>query len=47
VGLSDIVPVLPHARSVVMVEMVAGVMYIALVVARLVGLANVRAARRS
>lgn len=46
VGLSDIVPVLPHARSVVMVEMVAGVMYVALVVARLVGLANVRSARR-
>ncbi len=38
VGLSDVVPVLPHARSVVMVEMVAGVLYIALVVARLVGL---------
>lgn len=38
VGLSDIVPVLPHARSVVMVEQVAGVLYIALVVARLVGL---------
>jgi Ion channel len=38
VGLSDIVPVLPHARSLVMVEQVAGVLYIALVVARLVGL---------
>lgn len=38
VGLSDIVPVLPHARSVVMVEQVTGVMYVALVVARLVGL---------
>ncbi|MGZ5398725.1 MAG: ion channel [Nocardioides sp.] len=37
-GLSDVVPVLPHARSVVMVEMVAGVLYVALVVARLVGL---------
>ncbi|HEX5860588.1 MAG TPA: potassium channel family protein [Nocardioides sp.] len=38
VGLSDIVPVLPHARSLVMVEQVAGVLYVALVVARLVGL---------
>ena len=39
VGLSDVIPVLPHARSLVMVEMVAGVLYVALVVARLVGLA--------
>lgn len=38
VGLSDIVPVGQHARSLVMVEAVAGVFYIALVVARLVGL---------
>jgi Ion channel len=38
VGLSDIAPVLPNARSLVMVEQVAGVLYIALVVARLVGL---------
>ena len=38
VGLSDIMPVLPHARSLVIVEQVAGVLYIALVVARLVGL---------
>jgi hypothetical protein len=37
-GLSDIVPVLDHARSLVMVEMVVGVFYVALVVARLVGL---------
>ncbi len=38
VGLSDVVPVEPHARSLVMVEMVAGVLYVALVVSRLVGL---------
>lgn len=38
VGLSDIVPVQDHARSLVMIEMVAGVFYVALVVARLVGL---------
>ena len=42
VGLSDIVPVLGHARSLVMVEQVAGVFYVALVVARLVGLSFVR-----
>jgi hypothetical protein len=46
VGLSDIVPVLDHARSLVMVEQVAGVFYIALVVARLVGLTIVRTSRR-
>jgi hypothetical protein len=38
VGLSDVNPVLGHARSLVMVEQVAGVFYVALVVARLVGL---------
>jgi hypothetical protein len=38
VGLSDVVPVAAHARALVMVEMVAGVLYVALVVARLVGL---------
>ncbi|GAA1771551.1 ion channel [Nocardioides hankookensis] len=42
VGLSDVVPVLAHARSLAMVEMVAGVFYVALVVARLVSLAVVR-----
>ncbi|MEV7429019.1 MULTISPECIES: ion channel [unclassified Nocardioides] len=44
VGLSDVVPVEPHARSLVMVEMVAGVLYVALVVARLVGLIVTRQA---
>ncbi len=38
VGLSDVYPVVDHARSLVMLEQVAGVFYIALVVARLVGL---------
>jgi hypothetical protein len=42
-GLSDIVPVTDHARSVVMLEQVAGVFYIAMVVTRLVSL---RAERR-
>ncbi len=44
VGLSDVLPVLPHARSLVIIEMVAGVLYVALVVARLVGLTAQRAA---
>ena len=38
VGLSDVVPVLPHAQSVVMVEQIGGVMYIAMVISRLVAL---------
>jgi hypothetical protein len=46
VGLSDIVPILGHARSLVMVEQVAGVLYVALVIARLVGLTVARAANR-
>jgi hypothetical protein len=37
-GLSDVVPVKPFARSLVMIEQVAGVAYIAMVVSRLVGL---------
>ena len=41
-GLSDVVPVLPQARSLVMIEQVAGVMYLALVVSRLVGLTFAR-----
>jgi hypothetical protein len=45
VGLSDVIPVLPHARSLVMVEQVAGVLYVALVIARLVGLTRARARR--
>jgi Ion channel len=43
VGLSDIVPVLPQARALVMLESFAGVMYIALVVSRLIGLTVLRA----
>jgi hypothetical protein len=37
-GLSDVVPVQPFARSIVMLEQLAGVAYIAVVVSRLVGL---------
>ena len=46
VGLSDVTPVEGHARSLVMIEMIAGVFYVALVVARLVGLNANRHARR-
>ena len=42
VGLSDIIPVLPQARALVMLESFAGVMYIALVVSRLIGLTVLR-----
>ena len=37
-GLSDVVPVTAHARSVVMIEQLAGLGYVALFVSRLVGL---------
>jgi hypothetical protein len=42
VGLSDIVPVLPHARSWVMITQVAGLLYVALVISRIVGLTIAR-----
>ncbi|MGQ0698005.1 MAG: ion channel [Panacagrimonas sp.] len=38
VGLGDIIPLKPMARSLVMLEQLAGVMYIALVVSRLIAL---------
>lgn len=41
-GLSDVSAVLPHARSLVMIQMIGGMMYVALVVARLVGLTIAR-----
>jgi Ion channel len=45
VGLSDVVPVRPHARSVVMIEQVTGVFYVAFVISRLVALAVTTGAR--
>ena len=45
VGLSDVYPVTPMARAIVMLESFAGVMYIALVVSRLIGMATI--SRRS
>ena len=41
-GLSDVVPIEPFARGVVMLEQVAGVGYVAIVVSRLVGLTVLR-----
>ncbi|HEY5970606.1 MAG TPA: ion channel [Pseudoxanthomonas sp.] len=46
VGLSDIIPVQPQARALVMLESFAGVMYIALVVSRLIGLTTLRGKHR-
>jgi hypothetical protein len=37
-GLSDVVPIKPFARSLVMFEQIAGIGYVAMVVSRLVGL---------
>lgn len=41
-GLSDVVPIPPHARSVVMIQQLAGLGYVALFVSRLVGLTIAR-----
>jgi Ion channel len=41
-GLSDVVPIKPFARSLVMLEQLAGIGYVAMVVTRLVGLLVVR-----
>ena len=45
-GLSDVVPIRPFARSLVMFEQLAGVGYVAMVVSRLVGLTVMRRAPR-
>ena len=44
-GLSDIVPVTGHAKSVIMLEQLAGIFYIAMVVTRLVSLRSYRRTR--
>jgi ion channel len=41
-GLSDVVPLKPFARALVMLEMLAGLGYVAMVVSRLVGLLVMR-----
>ncbi len=42
VGLSDILPAASHARSWVILEQVAGVLYVAMVISRLVALSTLR-----
>ena len=39
---SDVVPVLPHAQSLVMLEQIMGVLYIAMVISRLVALTVIK-----
>jgi hypothetical protein len=41
-GLSDVVPVQPHARSFVMIEQLAGLAYVAMIVSWMVGLTVAR-----
>jgi hypothetical protein len=47
VGLSDIIPMAPMARALVMLESVAGIMYITLVVSRLINLTGQARKERS
>jgi hypothetical protein len=42
VGLSDVAPIKPFARGVVMIEMIAGLGYVAVLVSRLIGLTVMR-----
>ena len=44
-GLSDIAPVRPNARSFVMIEQIAGMLYLALAVARIMALTVARTSR--
>jgi hypothetical protein len=46
-GLSDVVPVRPHARSFVMIEQIAGLAYVAMIVSWMVGLTVARARARA
>ena len=43
VGLSDVGPIRPQARAIVTVEQLAGVLYVAMVISRLVALTVIRA----
>jgi hypothetical protein len=45
-GLSDVIPVKPFARSLVMIEQLAGLAYVAMLVSRLVGLTVMRRSGR-
>ncbi|MDQ1740325.1 MAG: hypothetical protein QOE53_1977 [Pseudonocardiales bacterium] len=46
-GLSDVVPVRPHARSFVMIEQLAGLAYVAMIVSWMVGLTVAKARARA
>ena len=46
-GLSDIYPIRPHARSFVMIEQIVGMLYLALVVARMIALTVMKTATRA
>jgi hypothetical protein len=46
-GLSDIIPIEPHARSLVAIEQIAGLMYVALVISRVIGLTLFRERARA
>jgi len=45
-GLSDVVPVKPVARSVVMIQQIGGMLYLAVAVSRIVGLTLARSRQR-
>ncbi|WP_051208882.1 ion channel [Propionicicella superfundia] len=45
-GLSDVVPVTPYARAIVMIQQIAGMLYLAVAVSRIVGLTLGRGRRR-
>jgi ion channel len=45
-GIGDVIPIRPFARSIVMLEQLAGIAYVAMVVSRLVGLTVMRKVRR-
>ena len=44
-GLGDIIPITPPARVISAIQMFTGVMYVALIVSRLVGMAGVKASK--
>lgn len=46
-GLSDVVPIKPLARSVVMIQQIAGMLYLAVAVSRIVGLTLSRSRSRA
>ena len=45
-GLSDVVPIKPVARSVVMIQQIGGMLYLAVAVSRIVGLTLARSRQR-